>query len=89
MICPASFSARYAVPQFVPGISQAGKLGLMLWVGLQQEKAARPVVPIFRHGIPLVFSRLPGLPNILPQPLLQHEERAAACQHPSYTELCH
>lgn len=40
-------------------------------------------------GIPLVFSRLPGLLNILPQPLLQHEERASACQHPFYTELCH
>lgn len=44
---------------------------------------------MFRHGIPLVFSRLPGLSDILPQPLLQHEERASACQHSSYTELCH
>jgi len=34
MTCSASFSARCAVPQYVPGTSQADKLGLMLWVGL-------------------------------------------------------
>lgn len=33
MTCAARFSARCAVPQYVPGISRADKLGLMLWVG--------------------------------------------------------
>ncbi|KAK0754759.1 hypothetical protein B0T18DRAFT_386587 [Schizothecium vesticola] len=41
--------------------------------------------PLRPHDLPCkLFCTLRGA-----APLLQHEERAAACQHPSYTELCH